>query len=77
MESLESMDSKKSVSVKIGDNDCYTLFKLTKIENPKDLFSLTIGRVVASEPFGHGYEVFLSAQQIEDLGRILKYGKDL
>lgn len=78
MEPLESKDSKeKSVSVKIGDKDSYTMFKITKIENPKDYFLLTMGRVIESEPFGHGYDVFLSAQQIEDLERILRYGREL
>lgn len=78
MEPLENKDSKeKSISVKLGDKDCYIMFKITKTDSPKDHFWLTMGKVIESEPFGHGYDFFLNSSQIEDLRTLLGYAKEL
>lgn len=75
---LEGKESKeRSISVKIGSSESYTLFKIQKVENPENHFLLTIGRVVESEPFGHGYDFFLRSDQIEDLRSLLGHAKDM
>ncbi len=66
-----------TISVKIGDDDSCSIFKIVKISDPKNHYLLTVGRLIEGEPFGNGYELFLSKQQLEALEKLIKLGQDM
>lgn len=67
----------QNISVKIGDDKNYTLFKITKIQCPENHFQLVMGKFVEGESFGNGFETYLDAEQLEALERLLRFGKEL
>lgn len=67
----------KHISIKIGDEKDYTLFKITKVNVPEDHFKIVMGRVIDGESFGNGFETYLDKQKIECLENLIKIGKDL
>lgn len=69
--------NEQTISVKIGDEESYTLFKISKVPHPENHYLLTMGRMIEGERFGNGYQVFLNKQQLESLEKLLRFGQDL
>jgi hypothetical protein len=63
---------KKNVSVQWGaDSKNFITMGINEVDIPSGLHRLTIGRTQKGETFGSGYELYLSAEELTRLSRVI------
>lgn len=63
----------KSVKLQWGlSKEDYTTISLSRIDVPKELNKLLIGRTSKGEQFGSGYELFLTDDELQRLAKAIE-----